>query len=99
MHEHNPRIRIHRSDCLQGKQMLRAFQDPLPLDTILLLQKLQEALMETVSRQMTLDIGVQPLSVRWNKIRRIKSQATKHMRRDFAAFLGRIRIQGMQRSK
>ena len=63
MHKYQSRIGIDRPDGLQRKQMFGTFQDPLPLNTILVLQILQETPVERISRLMSHDISIHPGSI------------------------------------
>src|SRR3954451_3792113 len=62
-----------------------------------MLQVLQEASVHLIRREMAGPI--KPSAVAWNAIGRVEPQAAECVRRDFAAFLGGIGIQGMQGAK
>jgi hypothetical protein len=81
VHKDHARISIDGSDCIQREKMVRALHHPTRVRPTgcLVLQVLKETPVETIGGQMPRDVAVEPASVGWNAIGRVKTQAAKHM--------------------
>src|SRR5437660_494293 len=91
MQKHEFRIGIDAADGIQGKDMIRRFQNPTA--GTLRLQMLEKAAMKAESIAMA--VAVQPILIGGDAVGIVESQALENMGGDVGTFLRRIGKQRM----